>query len=256
MIKDNEKVTIICVTHNNSSTIERALQSLTVNLRKPNHIVIGDNDSKDGTYELLCKILGAQEVEVDGKHGLPPKFDGTFNEIPITIFRKKLSTTGHSLNTCLFLSPKDTTIFGFIDPACWYNVDKIIRSINTFYSFGNAIICVVSDCDYHHADGRIVRIFRQSFTESRLLAEYLYDKNFFIRSIAFNRLGSGFNEQLNAREDYDFLLRISEFGLIYHLPEPLHNCIVNNNEDPSILNQCEYTIRKSTIQRRSNGIKK
>jgi len=250
-MQDKEKVAVIIVTHNNADTIVRALESASKNLRPPDIIVIGDNDSTDKTYSSLCKLLGAEMIEQDGRHGWPPKFDGKFNNVPVTIFRKQKSNMAHSLNACLSLTPKDVSAIGFLSAQDWYAPDKIVRSIRIL-QMHPAIAVAVSDCDIHHADGRVVRSFKRAFHQHVLLESYPYDRNFFIRTTVFSKLKGGFNQQLDDREDYDLLLRASEIGLIYHTPEPLHHCVeVKIKESETI---CEQQIREVTIQRRSKVV--
>lgn len=250
-MKDNENITIVIATHNNSKTIKRALNSVTRCIRPANQLIIGDNDSTDGTYDVLCDLLGAKPIEVDGKSGLPPKFEGKFESVPVTIFRKKLSTIAHTLNIAVQMKWEGVTIFGFIDPESWYAGDKISQAISAFQDHP-AIACVISDCDNHHADGKVERVFRNSFDTQRLLANYEYDRNFLVRAQVFPKLKSGFNEQMQIREDYELMLRISEIGLIYHIPAPLHYNIVKDMDEPTkqSIAQYEQVARQSTTQRR------
>lgn len=251
-MQDKENVSIIIATHNNSKTIKHALESVTKSIRPPNQIIVADNDSSDNSYEILCNLLNAKPIEIEGKTGLPPRFDGEFNNIPITIFRKKLSTIGHTLNIALQMKWHNVTIFGFIDPTSWYAPDKISQAIRVFQQHP-AVACVVSDCDIHHSDGRIERIFRSSFDIQRLLANYEYDRNFLVRAQIFPKLKAGFDEQMPIMDDYDFLLRVSAIGLIYHIPAPLHNNIANeiNEETKYAIIKYENVARQSMIHRQS-----
>ncbi len=253
-MKDNENITIVIATHNNSKTIKRALNSVTRCIRPANQLIIGDNDSTDGTYDVLCDLLGAKPIEVDGKSGLPPKFEGKFESVPVTIFRKKLSTIAHTLNIAVQMKWEGVTIFGFIDPESWYAGDKISQAISAFQDHP-AIACVISDCDNHHADGKVERVFRNSFDTQRLLANYEYDRNFLVRAQVFPKLKSGFNEQMQIREDYELMLRISEIGLIYHIPAPLHHNIVQDMDEPTkqSIAQYEQVARQLTAQRRGQS---
>lgn len=252
MIKDNENISIIIATHNNAKTVKRAIESVTKGIRPANQVIIGDNDSKDGTYDVLCKMLGAKQITIDNKTGLPPQFDGELNGIPVKIFRKQFSTTADTLNIAMQLKWQDVTIFGFLDPTSWYAPDKIIQSINAF-SKHPSIACVVSDCDNHYQDGRSERVFRHSFDMQRLIAQHPYDRNFLVRTQVFPKLQSGFNGQMQIRDDYDFLLRISEIGLIYHIPAPLHhNTIYDQDEDEKHqIIKYENIAKQTAIQRRS-----
>jgi len=228
------------------------MKSVLSPLRPPDHIVVADNDSKDGTYEHMCKLLNVELIDHEGERGYPPKFEGKFHGVPITIFRKRLSSRAHSLNACLRMTPSDTSIVGFLNAEDWYAPDKILRSLRTFQK-DMAIGVVVSDCDEYHDDGRVVRVFRRAFRQDTMLLIYPYDENFFIRTSVFNKLQAGFNESLEQREDYDMLLRASEIGLIYHIPEALHNRKVVDTPDAQVV---EQAIRQQTIKRREQFVEK
>ena len=250
-MKDNEKVTICIATHNNASTIVRALKSVVGGIRPADQVIIGDNDSDDGTYEALCKLLGAEEITVNEQKGLPPNFDGEFLGTPVKIFRKRLSTTSHTLNVAMQMNWKDVTIFGFLDPTSWYAGDKIAQAIRVFKT-GPHIACVVSDWDNHYENGVVERVFKNSFDCNRLLAKFEYDRNFLVRIGTFGQLKAGFNEQMTIRDDYELILRISEMGLVYHIPEPLHNNTVSKNEDTNdIVVEAENFARQLSVKRRS-----
>lgn len=255
-MQDKENVAIVIVTHNNAKTIERALNSVTKGIRPANQVIVADNDSTDGTYDVLCNLLDAKPITVDEKTGLPPQFDGKLNDVPVKIFRKKSSTIGHSANIALQMDWKGKTIFGFMDPTSWYAPDKITQAIGVFND-NPSVACVVSDYDFHYPDGRVERVFLSSFDMQRLLADFPYDRNFLVRSQAFPKLKSGFNEQMPIRDDYEFLLRLSEMGLIYHIPAPLHNNVPNIIDITAQLTvaESEKMARQLTIQRRnkSNG---
>ena len=249
---DKENITVVVATYNNAKTIKRALESVTKGVRPANQVVVGDNDSTDGTYEVLCDLLCAKQVTIDNQTGLPPQFDGKLNGTPVKIFRKRLSTIGHTVNTAMQMKWQDVTIFGFMDPTSWYAPDKIAQAIRVLNS-QHSIACVVSDCDNHYPDGRIERVFRHSFDMQRLLLNFQYDRNFLIRTQVFPKLKSGFNEQLVIRDDYDLLLRISEIGLIYHIPAPLHHNVVEEVDATmqQTIAQCEDAVRQMTKQRRN-----
>lgn len=252
MNKDKEKVNIIIATHNDSNTIKRTLESVTGGIRPADQIVVGDNDSQDGTYNVLCDLLNVKPIEIDGKKGLPPTADGKLNGTPITIFRKKLSTIGHTTNMAMQMKWQNVTLFGFIDKGSWYAPDKIAQAIRVCNRY-KQVACVVSDCDDHHPDGRIERIFRCSFDVQRLLAAFPYDRNFLVRPQVFHNLKCGFNEQMPTRDDYDLMLRISEIGLIYHIPAPLHHNNVTEIDETTqqSIAQCENIARQIALQRRN-----
>lgn len=251
MMKDNENITIVIATHNDAVTIKRAMDAATRGVRPANQVIVGDNDSTDDTYRVLCELLGAECVTIDGVVGLPPKFDGRLNDVPVKIFRKRLSTIGDTLNLAMQMQWQGVTIFGFADPKSWYAPDKISQAIRVFRS-QPSVACVVSDWDDHHPDGRVERVFSRAFDMQRLLLDFPYDRNFLVQSQVFPKLKSGFNAQLQTMEDYELMLRVAEMGLIYHIPAPLHNNIVSEIDASSkkIMLQCEDTARQLAAQRR------
>lgn len=252
MIIDKENVTVIIATYNNANTVVKAIESVTTGVRPANQIIVGDNDSQDGTYEVLCELLQAESVTIDGKTGLPPQFDGKVNNVDVKIFRKRSTTIGDTVNTAMQMKWQGVTIFGFMEPTSWYAPDKISQSIRVFNS-ERSVACVVSDCDSHYIDGRVERIFRCSFDIQRLLANFSYDRNFLVRSEIFPKLKSGFSDKIPIRDDYDFLLRLSEVGLIYHIAAPLHNNIVKEIDEAKqqSIQQYENTAQHDAIQRRN-----
>lgn len=250
-MQDKENVTIIIASHNSSKTIVRAIESVTKGMRPANQVIIGDNNSNDGTYDILCDLLGAKQVTIEGKTGMPPQFDGKINDTAIKIFRKRSTTTGDILNASMQMKWQGVTIFGFMEPTSWYAPDKIQKAIKAFDSHVS-IACVVSDCDDYHNDGRVERIFRSSFDIQRLLLGFPYDRNFLVRTQVFPKLKCGFDSNLPIRDDYDFMLRTSEIGLIYHIPEPLHNNLVSEEDEQTkqSIEKCENAARQAAMHRR------
>lgn len=251
MMKDNENVTIIIATHNNSTTIKRAIESVVGGIRPANNVIVGDNNSTDGTYDILCDMVGAESFMIKDQTEWPPEFDGQIDGTPVKIFRKRLNTTGNMLNTAMQMKWQGVTVFGFMDPTSWYAPNKISQTIRVFKS-NKHIACVVSDFDNHHPDGRVERIFRCSFDMQQFLVHFPYDRNFLIRPQVFHKLKSGFHEQMPVREDYDLLLRVSEIGLIYHIPEPLHHNTISKIDEAmkQSIAQCEKGAKQMTAQRR------
>lgn len=216
------KITAIIATHNNKTNIVRALDSLINNTRKPDHIIVGDNESTDNTYEELCKILNANKVQVGDKSGWTPKFTGEYKGIPTTIFRKRKSTTANTLNIAIQTTLPDTQFYTFLNPNDWYESDKISQSIEVFEK-NNRVVCVVTDCINHLSDGRKIIDFKPSYDIDQIHYDYRYDENFMVSINTFKRLGGFFNDNLEIMHDYELMLRMTRLGLIYHISKPLYN---------------------------------
>jgi len=251
MIMDNQIVSIVMCTRNNASTIERALKSLCNSNRKPNKIVVGDNNSGDKTYKILCDLLGAELVKINDQAGLPPKFDGQINGVSVTIFKSKQFNRSRILNYCFSLLPLDTTIIGLLDPTDWYEPSKIEKSVQIFNRY-DSVCCVVNDYNEQCYPGdKLLRRFNKSFSHYKLTNECLYDCNFLIRVNAMRILKSGFDNNLTDQEHYDLILRLSYVGLIYHIPEALHNCSLKQKKDTAVIDRL---IKQKIIQQKAKSV--
>lgn len=243
----NKQVVGMCLcTHNDEATIERAINSLLNNTRKPNVIVVGDNNSNDHTYKILCELLDADMVEKDGNIGWPSQFEGHLNGVKIIVFKSQTECSAKILNHCFKILPLDTTAVGFLYCRDWYEPKKIAKSLSIFEQH-KCVACVVTDHNQYITETNYARRFNKSFSYDRLLRGCIYDRNFLVRVESMQILRRGFDESLPDKEEYELLLRISEVGLIYHIPEALHNC---SHKTVLPLSKYEDHIRKMTIQRR------
>ncbi|KKK90213.1 hypothetical protein LCGC14_2725350, partial [marine sediment metagenome] len=177
---DKQVVGICMCSRNDEATIERAINSLLNNTRKPDIVVIGDNNSNDHTYKILCELLGAEMIEENGNTGWPAKFEGQLNDVKIIIFRSQAQHSAKILNHCFKMLPMNTTFIGFLCDNDWYEPNKIARSLSIFEQY-KFVACVVTDHNQCVGGTKYVRRFNKSFSYDRLLRECIYDKNFLIR---------------------------------------------------------------------------
>jgi len=210
------KACAFVVTNNSIDTICATLDSIANNTYRPLHIVLVDNDSTDGTFDMLCEKMSIQEMEFDGKTALPPKFDSQWGEVPITVVRKRRSTVGHSINVGLGVAPRDTQFFVMVQPTDVLYQVKISRSIEvlTKYSF---VGCVITDCYEWHGP-TAVRVYNKSAEPHMLIDSFPYDANFVVPRQFIKK----FNEKLPCCHATDFIMRMGEKGIIYVLPEALY----------------------------------
>ncbi len=214
---DSQKVTIVMVSQNNYGNLLRALDSIVNNSRLPNRIVIGDNDSTDGTYNRLCKHLGAIPINPKKPNPQwPPKFDTIYRKVPLTIFRVQKQNRAVVINACIRMYFSQTSIYGILDKSSWYNKDAIRDAIQTFMDHRHSS-CVVSNTIRHFPNGISERVIKRSYDAQRLFQNYEYDENMFIASASIQKLGMGFDGNIEHMFDYDMMLRLSRIGLIYHL---------------------------------------
>ncbi len=217
------KICIIIVTDNSKETIMRAVNSAIDNSRKPDSIIIGDNDSDDETYDHICDQMSIQPVQMEnGDQAWPGKADIIYKDIPITVFRKHKSTIGSTLNICINVSPQDTTIYGFLQSFDWYELDAIEKVLKAWDTDAN-ISCLISNSIDHFENGRKFLNIKQSYDAKTLHQEYSYDPNLFVPKRSLQKLGKGFAENMQKLYDYELLLRLFRIGIIYHIPDFLLN---------------------------------
>lgn len=221
------------VSENNYNNVLRALDSMVCGSRLPDRILIGDNDSDDGTYDKLCKYLGAIPVGAN----FPPKFDTIHRQVPLTIFRIQKQNRAAIINLCIKMSFTDTSIYGFLDKSSWYTKDAIKLAVQTFINHPRSP-CVVSNCIRHFQNGITEYVIRRSYDATRLYENYEYDENMFVALAAIQKLGRGFDHNLEHMFDYDMMLRLSRIGLIYHLADFLYKT------EATTITQQELSLKK------------
>lgn len=211
------KACVFVVCENDRDFICDTLNSIAKNDYEPLHVVLVDNDSEDGTFDMLCEKLGIEEMEFDGKKALPPKFDSEWNGTPITVVRKRRSTTGHSINVGLGVAPKDTQFFVMCPPTDLLSAEKISKSVEVLRKY-NFIGCVITDCYETHGPTS-VRVYNRSSEPHLLLGSFPYDANFVVPRQFIRK----FNESMPCGHEIEFILGMGEKAIIYVLPEALYS---------------------------------
>jgi hypothetical protein len=218
--------TIIIATNNNRNTVGRALDSIAGNSKKPNLIILGDNDSEDGTYDLVCKKLGMIPI-MKTKNGKPvysSNHETMYKKIPIIIFSKPAKFLSEILNICLKISFPKTALYGFLSPTDWYG-DTTIEEATEIVQTHPYVSCLASNTMGHCEDSREEYLIVQSYDSIRRSRVLEYKQNFFVPALSFQKIGNGFNEK---SEQYwlDMIAQLSKIGLIYHDAKFLHHCEV------------------------------
>ncbi len=246
---NNAKFTIIMASNNNAQTVVRALDSIVANSKKPSLIVIGDDDSKDDTYSILCKNLGTiPNGENEGGPIWPPKHETVYRGVPTVIFRKEKGSIGQIFNICIRMTANDTDIYGFLNPMDWYDPETI-QKIESVFLQHTYCSCVVANCIDHFIDGSTVYNIKRSYDIARITTEYEYSENLFIPKVSFAKINQGFNEGLDTMYDYEIILKLSKIGMIYHIADFLYHCTVPNISQQTI----DHIEKRKTMIRKQNG---
>ncbi len=211
----SEQVTVIIPAWNANRFLRRAIESAVDQTRQPEMIVVADDGSTDGTFEMAT-ALGNGMSDVG-----PGLLMGTIQNVRYAVIRKPHVNLPNTRNVGMRFAMDLTSVFGFLDADDWYAPQKIQRSLEAF-ALAPQIACVVSDYDDVLPDGKTIRRYKSPFDANRLMMSCLHNINCFVRRDALAVAGL-FDESLTYCEDYDLFLRLSEIGLIYHIPEVLHH---------------------------------
>lgn len=112
-------------------------------------------------------------------------------------------------------------IFAWINSDDYYEKDAFSR-IGDIFSQAVNIVLVYGDNYFLYPDGSVLLRKRIDFNYRICLYAYnmIPQPSAFFTRKAYQRAG-GIKENLRYSLDYDFFLRISEFGSVYHLHKPL-----------------------------------
>jgi glycosyltransferase involved in cell wall biosynthesis len=236
MSSDNIRIATITASYNTGKYFPEFLDGLLSQSRKPNYIVVVDDNSSDGSrfsmQEYLDRLTktnsGSDWATISEKNNCRLK-QWNKNGVDITLF-------GHSSNrgpaaarnTALkYILDKVGVIF-VADADDVYYKDKIEKSIDVLKS-DNRVGLVYSDYDiYNEQTGSLTREFKEPFSYNRLFSECIVSNNSAIVSNAIRLVGL-YDESLRGPEDYDLWLRLSEKSLVYHIPESLYKYRISGN---------------------------
>lgn len=213
-------VTVVIPNFNYSKWIMDAINSVVAQDYPRIQIVVVDDHSTDGSYELVnSKIEVIESVIVDGVgHVTLGKYGG----LPITnVFLDQNGGPGRARNIGVRIAWENTHIFAFLDSDDLYMPKKISKSVSLILSNPNIIGAVYSDYDtLHTRTGIQIREFKEPFSRERLLQECIVNNDTVITKVVLDKAGL-YDEEMRTCEDYDLWMRVSENCLIVHIPESL-----------------------------------
>lgn len=240
-----DQVTVVIPAWNAETFLQRAVESVVDQTVQPNMIVVVDDGSTDSTLQL------AIGMGYDMKEVVKDVTVGTIQGITYAVITKPHRNPSSTRNMGIRFAQAATTIFAFLDADDWYGPRKIQRSLEAF-RLAPEVVCVVSDYDDNYVGGKSVRQYKAPFDADRLTVSFLHNINCLIRRTALDRVGL-FDEEITLCEDYDLVLRLSEVGLVYHIPEVLHHrsehpASVSRNVEEML--RFEMIVKQKTMARR------
>ena len=116
------RLSIIIVTRNRSNALDGLLRSLAIQAKKPYEIIIVDNDSSDGTKEVVRKYSDIPKTSLLNKNLLKTNLSNTNKPNMVYVLEKKIGIP-YARNTGLMKSRGELIVF--IDDDCFAPKDWI-----------------------------------------------------------------------------------------------------------------------------------
>lgn len=221
-------VTVVIPNHNYVDYVGNAIKSVLIQDYPNKKIVVIDDNSKDGSYDLVsnmipeakpCQVI-RKGVTLNGVYGY---IDGT----PMLLLGAGSLGGGpsQSRNLGVMVSLQQTDIYGFLDADDEYLQGKLSKSVLKICESPSLIGMVYSDFVIDNKlSGMITREYKEPFSRSRLLQECIINNDSLVTKLALSQVGL-YDTLMNTCEDYDLWMRLTEKFLAVHIPE----CLVKIN---------------------------
>lgn len=253
----SNKIAVIIANYNYGHFISDAIESCISQTRKPDVVVIVDDNSNDGSKELIHEKLSKVEYSVEIINNLSVysyDYEGVkFVFIPLE------KTGGPSLtrNIAIDLTVNQIDFYQILDSDDIMYSDKL-KSLEQKMMESPEIGVVYADYDILNVNtNNLIREFKKPYTKRDLLQECIVHSGAMIRKNALLATRDQFgyyDVNLRCAEDYDLWLRISERFTIAHVPQPLTLVRVHpNNATFSVKNEvwqaCWNRVKQKLMQR-------
>lgn len=253
-------VTTIIANYNYGDYINDAIDSCVNQTYKKHQICIIDNGSTDKSIETI-KGRMSDIKKIDANVEI---LSGKIEHVP-AIFVDLAKPVGPSMarNIGIDLTINNTDAFMVLDADDIMMPTKIEKMVGVMEKFGEAVGVVYADYDNWNIHTDIVsREHKEPYSQSRLYQECIVHSGSLIRKNALLKVRDQYgyyDKEMRVCEDYDLWTRLSEYTMIYHIPEVLSKVRVTNfNSTNTVDNQIWQInwqrIREKYAQRHSHRV--
>jgi len=191
---DKHKVSVILLTKNSASTVQKSMNSIFQQKRKPDEVVVVDGNSGDGTLEVVKKY-------------------------PVKLVTEQGLGFGYARN--LGVKNASGDIVFFLDSDCYAEPDWIGNALSRFDSNPH-VVGVTGQTRLWNTESAVARFLAYVGGRVNMPAERKYVKiaptmNLALRREAIDEVG-GFDENLIRCEDTDLTYKISQNHKILYDP--------------------------------------
>jgi glycosyltransferase involved in cell wall biosynthesis len=191
---DGHKISVILLTKNSATTVQKSLESIFQQTRQPDEVVVVDGNSGDGTPDIVKKY-------------------------PVKMVSEPGLGFGHARN--LGVKNASGDIMFFIDSDCYAEPDWIEKTLQHFDS--NTEVAAVTGCTrLWNTESAVARFLacvggRMNMPKQRKYMKIAPTMNLALRREVADEVG-GFDETLVRCEDTDLTYRISQRHKILYEP--------------------------------------
>jgi GT2 family glycosyltransferase len=197
------RVATIIPVYNRADLIIEALETVRRQTRRPDHLVVVDDGSSDGTAEAVARWLRSSGIDC-----------------PATLERQANAGPGAARNHGV-AAAGPCELLTFLDSDDLWPPDFVERAVTAMDASPDAVAASADRLNVDVATGRRQLLSWATMvrapTRSMLMHGPPGTPNTALRAAAFHRLG-GYDPALRSGSDYHLLLRISLLGPWLHLP--------------------------------------
>ena len=217
------KISIITISFNAKSTIEKTLQSVANQSYKNIEHIIVDGDSKDNTLEICNSFSHVSKIISEPDNGVYDAF-----------------------NKGLKLATGD--IIGFLNADdVFFNENSVQEIVNPFSN--NETDIVYGNLDYVNEEGRVIRNWISKPYEKGLIKKAWMPAHptFYCKKEVYDRLG-GYNDSFKIGGDFELCLRFLEVNKVpsFYLNKKLVKMLVGGISNSGL--KSKWTIYKEELR--------
>lgn len=231
-----DKVSVIICNHNYGRYIEKSINSAINQTYKPFNICIIDDASTDNSWDIISKFAETNQLEertIESNNGDILIKVGNLDKINI-IGIKLPSSAGPSdaRNVGIHFCWPSTDIYSILDADDEMLPNKIEECMKPFQDEMIGLT-YANYFNINEDTGVSLLEVKEPYRVERLNQQCIVHSGFLIRRSVLEQVqknwGYWYDPQMRTCEDWDLEIRASLHCLFYHIPLPLTNVLVHNN---------------------------
>lgn len=212
-------VGVVIPVHNASKYIATAINSVIEQDYASKFVVIIDDGSTDGSYELIKSLF--TETQPDDPN-LPGVITGMIGTLGAALLKhSEAKGPAAARNTGIKAVWHTADVYAVLDADDYWLQGKLTKSLSILLADQKNIGLVYSDVILHEIKTDVyTHEFRRPFDRTLLEQENIISNSPIINKVALSEVGL-YDETLRTCEDWDLWLRITEKYVAIHIAEPL-----------------------------------